>query len=530
VKNGVIDWELLADKTKLATRFLDDLIDVNKYVVGVPQLEEAAKKSRRIGLGIMGLADMLILCDCGYGSKKGNELSSKVMEWIRYNCMIESIKLSKEIEPFLSIKGSIYDPNDLKWKPPKPLLPYEYDFGRPEFSWNIVVDGIKKYGIRNAAQTTVAPTGTISTVFGNEGYGCEPIFAFGYTRNVINGDDNLILEYNSDLFKKAINNIKNMDSKVKKSILSTVSNKGSCKDINQLPQDIKDIFVCAKDLSVDQHVILQASLQAFVDNSMSKTCNCPEYTTVEKISDVYLSAWKLGCKGITVYRESSRNKVVLETREVTKNKSKKIQNNNEIKESLFGVTTHLPSSYGTINVTLNQDGQGNPHEIFINVGKSGSSLLAVGECIGRLVSYILKNAPSDKTPAEALIDVIKQLKGIGGSNPNGLGVKRVESIPDGIAIALSKNLLKLCEINNTKNCENLLSDSIDFSEYFNKDQGKRETKKTKEIKDLSNKHLTKSYSDNMLIRRKDMCPECGQVMLYVSGCGTCTDCGYEKCK
>jgi len=170
--DGKVDWQKLRESTIFATRFLDNVVDKNAYVPAVPELKKSALNARRIGLGIMGLADLMYHAGVRYGSEESLEFAGQVMEFIRYHCMLTSIAIAKEEGPFPAIKGSIYDPADLRWSPPEPLFPYTRDWGRPAVDWQLVVDGIRKHGIRNAAQTTIAPTGTIGTVAGCEGYGC----------------------------------------------------------------------------------------------------------------------------------------------------------------------------------------------------------------------------------------------------------------------------------------------------------------------------------------------------------------------
>jgi ribonucleoside-diphosphate reductase alpha chain len=187
---GTVDWEKLRLDVVLSTRFLDDVVEANAYVPAVPQLFVAAHNARRIGLGIMGLGDLMYHAGFRYGSPDGEEFASQVMEFVRYHCMLASVELAKERGAFPAIKGSIYDPDNLQWQPPQPLAPYKNSFGRPQIDWELVVNGIRQHGIRNAAQTTIAPTGTIATVAGCEGYGCEPVFALAYIRHVNdNGKD-----------------------------------------------------------------------------------------------------------------------------------------------------------------------------------------------------------------------------------------------------------------------------------------------------------------------------------------------------
>ncbi|EKD79945.1 MAG: hypothetical protein ACD_40C00247G0001, partial [uncultured bacterium] len=171
----------------MATRFLDNVIDANKYVTAVPEIEEAAHRVRRIGLSVMGIADMMYLVGVRYGDRMGQELASQVMEFIRYQSMVSSIELARGRGAFPGITGSIYDPQNIKWSVPKPLIKHSTNFGRSPVDWKKLQTDIKKYGIRNGAQLTVAPTGSIATISGLEGYGCEPVFALSYTRHTREG-------------------------------------------------------------------------------------------------------------------------------------------------------------------------------------------------------------------------------------------------------------------------------------------------------------------------------------------------------
>ncbi|HLY25765.1 MAG TPA: ribonucleotide reductase N-terminal alpha domain-containing protein, partial [Aggregatilineales bacterium] len=204
IKDGVFDWAELQRLTETSTRFLDDVVNANSYVPAVPQLAEAAHRVRRIGLGIMGLGDLMYRLGVRYGSEEGQEFAAQIMEFVRFHCMKTSIKLAEERGAFPAIKGSLYDPDDLKWSPPQPLFPYTRDWKRPSLDWSKIVTGIKQHGIRNGAQMTVAPTGTIATVSGCEAYGCEPVFALAYIRHVNDKGRDLQLQYTSPLFQKAL--------------------------------------------------------------------------------------------------------------------------------------------------------------------------------------------------------------------------------------------------------------------------------------------------------------------------------------
>ena len=320
---GRVNWDKLRESVIVSTRFLDNVVDANKYVPAVPQLRESALRARRIGLGIMGLGDLMYALDVRYGSAEGQEFAAQIMEFVRYHCMLTSTELARERGPFLAIKGSIYDPDDLKWQPPAPLTPYAHDWGRPALAWDAIVEGIRRHGIRNAAQTTVAPTGTIGTVAGCEGYGCEPVFALAYTRTVKDGERDLLLTYTSPLFEAALKQA-NIDEATRARISEQVSATGSCQDVTEVPEALRHAFVVSSDISAEEHVRMQAAIQAFVDNSISKTINFMSNATVEDVAHAYQLAWRLGCKGLTVYVTGSRQDVVLETKATAESKGSSV--------------------------------------------------------------------------------------------------------------------------------------------------------------------------------------------------------------
>ena len=311
--DGQIDWAALEETVVLSTRFLDDVVSANKYVPAVPQLEDAAHRVRRIGLGIMGLADVMYMIGVRYGDEESLDLAGQVMEFVRYHCMRTSIELARERGPFPAISGSLYDPDNLRWQPPTPVQPFAHDFDRPHLSWDLIVDGIKEHGIRNGAQTTIAPTGTIGTVTGCEGYGCEPVFALAYTRYVKEAAGDVALTYVSPLFLRALD-AAGIVGDERKSIVDQIVLTGTCQGIDELPADLRHTFVVSQDIAPTEHVLMQAALQRFVDNSISKTCNFPPEAEPEDVAEAYMMAWELGCKGLTVYVTGSRQEVVLETK------------------------------------------------------------------------------------------------------------------------------------------------------------------------------------------------------------------------
>ena len=517
-----LDWEKLAQTVRKATRFLDDVVTANKYVPAVPELREAAERARRIGLGIMGLADVLYALRVRYGSPEGQELAAQIMEWVRYHAMLTSIELAQERGPFPAIEGSIYDPNNLKWRPPTPLEPYTHDWGRPAVEWERVVEGIKRHGIRNAAQTTIAPTGTLSTVSGVEGYGCEPVFALSYIRHVSDGDKTLDLYYFSPLFEQALTH-EGVDEETRTRIKEAVALTGSCQNVEGVPEDLRHVFVVASDITPEEHVRMQAALQRFVDNSISKTINFPETATVEDVAKAYFLAWELGCKGITVYVTGSREKVVLETKKTMLEK-KGEKTSDALKQSvpvyqatdqqavqrkarprsLTGTTYFIHTPLGKAYVTVNRDEEGQPFEVFANVGKAGSDIAAVSEAIGRLISLILR-LPSPMSPEKRLEEVIDQLSGIGGGRPMGFGANRVLSLPDALARVLKEDLQKhdgpAHETGNGNGAHAPTPPpSADQPDFF---RG---------------------------VLNADICPDCGHASLVnEEGCRKCYSCGYSEC-
>lgn len=522
--DGQVDWEKLRESVVVATRFLDNVVDANKYVPAVPQLREAALRARRIGLGLMGLGDLMYALGVRYGSEEGQEFAAQVMEFIRYHCMLTSIELAEERGPFPAIKGSIYDPENLLWRPPTPITSYTRDWGRPLLDWDRVVQGIVEHGIRNAAQTTIAPTGTIGTVTGCEGYGCEPVFALAYTRTVKDNEKDLKLTYTSPLFEKALI-AAGLDEATRQRISEQVSVTGSCQDVAEVPEAIRRVFVVASDITAEEHVRMQAALQAFVDNSISKTINFPATATVEDVAQAYRLAWHLGCKGLTVYVTGSRQEVVLETKATAEAKGKGTEKRDggageqsaehsptiEVSypalkrrprpAALRGLTYRKETPLGTAYVTVNVNGGDQPFEVFMNVGKAGSDVAAVSEALGRLISLVLR-LPSPLDATERLKMVVDQLAGIGGGRSMGFGANRVRSLPDAVAQVLREHL-------NSHYGDDELATVLIPEVHAHVEQ------------------LPLPIADRPI---GDLCPDCGQAtFIPTEGCRKCYACGYSEC-
>ncbi|MCE9646016.1 MAG: ribonucleoside-diphosphate reductase, adenosylcobalamin-dependent, partial [Chloroflexi bacterium] len=510
--DGTVDWETLRQSVVTATRFLDDVVEANAYVPAVPQLSEAAHRARRIGLGIMGLADLMYHAGVRYGSKEGQEFGAQVMEFVRYHSMQTSVSLAEERGPFPAIEGSIYDMDDMKWTAPKALAPYQNNWNRPEVKWDAITSGIKQHGIRNAAQTTVAPTGTIATVAGCEGYGCEPVFALAYIRHVNDNGKDLKLTYASPRFDEALKKL-GLGEEKRQEIVERVMNDGTCQNISEIPQAVRDTFVVSADISAEEHVLMQGALQAFVDNSLSKTVNFHENATEEDVAKAYMTAWELGCKGITVYVTGSRDKVVLETKATADKKAPlpapeaaPAKAANEViyhgtkksrPRALTGRTYNIETPVGKAFITINENGGAQPFEAFVNTAKAGSEIAAVSEAIGRLISYILRMA-SPVQPVDRMREIVVQLIGIGGGRSLGFGINRVRSLPDGIGQVLDQ--------------------------YLNEKSGVV----TEAVIPNSNGVLTKDQPAAMKIG--DICPECGEAaVVNEEGCRKCYACGFSEC-
>lgn len=534
---GGVNWAELEWDTCLATRFLDDVVDANQYVPAVPQLKEAAMRARRLGLGIMGLADLMFHAGIRYGSTKGQEFAAQIMEFIRYHAMQTSINLARERGSFPAITGSIYDPQELKWQPPQPITPFQFDFGRPELDWSIITKDILKNGIRNAAQTTIAPTGTIGTVAGCEGYGCEPVFALAYIRHVNDDGKDLELAYASPLFEQALIN-SGLDENARQRIVDLVMKEGSCQNILDIPEEIREVFVVSQDISAEEHVNMQAAMQAFVDNSISKTINFPKDAQELGVATAYKQAWKLGCKGITVYITGSREKEVLETISSLKEENEREMVSPEgthtvpvwIKEPasinpayyqtskkprprcLMGFTYGVETPVGKTFVTVNENGDGQPFEVFINTAKAGTDVAADSEAIARLISYVLRLS-SPIEPSHRLQEIWRQISGLGGGRPMGFGPNRVRSLPDGVAQVLAEYIEERSERLNQgdpPSVRQLLEDKspIPVGERLEWGLPKKEN----------------------AMRIGDLCPECGQAsVVNEEGCRKCYACGFSEC-
>ena len=292
VENGSINWDLLAETTRTAIRFLDNVIAVNNYPL--PQISEMVQNNRKIGLGVMGWADMLMKMGISYASKEGTQLASEVIEFIDYESKCESIELSKERGRFNNFEGSVYDGKNFLYNKYKGKSAGKIS----DEQWKELDSQIEKYGIRNATTTCIAPTGTISMIAGASG-GVEPLFGLVFSRLIMDGTE--MFEVNPIFKDYAIKHGFYSDE-----LMSKIAKTGSIAHVDGVSDEVKHIFVTAHDVSPYWHVKMQAAFQLHTDNAVSKTVNFEEHATRKDIKEAYVLAYENNLKGITVYRNNSR--------------------------------------------------------------------------------------------------------------------------------------------------------------------------------------------------------------------------------
>ncbi len=390
-----IDWEKLDKTVRLAVHFLDNVIDANKYPL--PEINFHTKENRKIGLGVMGWADMLILLNIPYDSQEALDLAERMMTRIKNVGHDESQRLGTTRSVFPHWERS--------------------SFFR---------DGTGPR-MRNSTVTTIAPTGTISIIAGCSS-GIEPLFAVSYVRTVM--DNTKLIEVNP-YFERVARTRGFYSAELMERIAKT----NSISKFDEIPDDVKRIFVTSHDVSPEWHVRMQAAFQRFTDNAVSKTINLSQEASEDDVRTAYMLAYKLGCKGITIYRDGSRAEQVLSTgatpKQVGQSGAKEsapiVKDRPEV---LQGVTQKIKTGYGNLYVTVNTL-DGKPFEVFAQIGKSGYSTMADTEAICRLISLAFRSG----VPVEMIVE---QLKGIGGASPVFGNGGLISSIPDAIAQVLHK--------------------------------------------------------------------------------------------
>ncbi|WP_413877291.1 vitamin B12-dependent ribonucleotide reductase, partial [Albidovulum sp.] len=345
VKNGDVDWKRLKEVIRLGVHFLDNVIEVNNYPL--PQINDMTRANRKIGLGVMGWADMLILLGIPYNSPEAISLGEKVMRFINDEGHAYSRELAAVRGSFPNFVGSIFD--------------------RPG-----------EGPIRNATVTTIAPTGTIS-IIANSSSGVEPLFAVSYVRQVL--DKNILVEVNPIFEEMARDR-----GFYSEELMQKIAQHGTVHDLPEIPEEIRRIFVTAHDITPEDHIDMQAAFQKYTDNAVSKTVNFPNTATIEEVEKVYRLAYKLECKGVTIYRDGSRDEQVLSTgAKEDKEKVVHTEDKRAVKrdrpKALKGWTYQMQTGCGPLYVTVNEDKAG-LFELFTTMGKAGGCASSQCEAIG----------------------------------------------------------------------------------------------------------------------------------------------------
>lgn len=459
LQDGMIDYERLSKVIKKAIHFLDNVIDMSKFPL--PEIDRLAKGNRKIGLGVMGFADMLVQLGIPYSSDGAVMLAEDLMKFITSEARKASIELAKKRGAFPNYKGSLYDMH-----------------GGPK--------------VRNAAVTTIAPTGTLS-IIANCSSGIEPLFALSFIRTVMDKDE--LLEVNPYFKERAI-----ADGFYSDELMRTIAIMGGVNAMDSVPKDAKRVFVTSHDIEPEWHIKMQAAFQKYTDNAVSKTVNFSHNAEPSDVEKVYIMAYKLGCKGVTIYRDGSREEQVLSTGKTAEGKKTKAEADADSKGKITprprpvvikGETRLMNTGCGNLYVTINEDANGQPFELFSQMGKAGGCAASQSEAISRLVSLALRTHTSPEA-------IIKQLKGISCHSPAWEEGGKVFSCSDAIAKALER--------------------------YFNKENAME----ARSHKAETGGHGSKGFIDaNLLIG--GACPDCGSALEQESGCAVCRSCGFSKC-
>jgi ribonucleoside-diphosphate reductase alpha chain len=395
-----VDWDELERVARLAVRFLDDVIEVNPYPL--PEIDARVKSNRRIGLGVMGWADLLFDLGIPYDSQEALHLATRLMSFLREKGHDQSGRLAEERGPFPNWSRSIYRD------------------GRP---------------LRNSTVTTIAPTGTIAMIAGCSS-GIEPAFALAFEHRVKSADGERVLRFVSETFER-LARARGFHSEA---LMAEVVRRGSLQGIPGVPAEARALFKTAHEIDHTWHVRQQAAFQQHTDNGVSKTINLPREATEGDVSAAYRLAWEQGCLGITVFRDGCTGSQVLHPGVAAEETADTIPRGVKPRpHSLGGTTYRMETPIGTAFITVNDSPAGDPFEVFVQVGKAGSDTMAVAEALGRLVSLVLR-LPSALPAERRLEEVVNQLARIGGGQPTGFGAAKILSLPDALARTLAEHI------------------------------------------------------------------------------------------
>ena len=514
---GEVDWNRLRTAVHLCTHFLDNVIDANRYPL--PEIDDLAKRIRRVGLGVMGWADLLVRLGLPYNSDEGVALGRKLMEFVDEEAKVASEKLAEQRGVFAEWETSIWGPDATCARGPKG------ERVRP----------LRR--LRNCNLTTVAPTGTISIIAGCSS-GIEPLFAVAFMRNQAGV---LMPDVNEDFVRLA-----QQEGWYSEALMQRIAAAGHI-HFDEVPATWQRVFVTAHDVTPEWHIQMQAAFQEFTDSAISKTCNFANDATEEYVEKIYRDAYKLGCKGVTVYRDASREMQVLSTGSTAKKVQEQAAGSGKdalaealgriaeleaelartrdqlhdaeaenlqrrAKRSrpdlLKGATRRVETPLGTMYVNITEDDKGQPFEVFISLGKAGAPLMADVEAIGRLSSLALRSGIP-------LREVYRQLRGISSDRVVGLGPNKVMSVPDAIGIAIEKwmqdkqgvqqDLLGTASVATA-------GDSVRGREVIPDEGGPAA--------------LRAGGADPSFI---GACPDCGSQLAFSEGCAKCHVCGFSEC-
>ncbi|MGQ9749484.1 vitamin B12-dependent ribonucleotide reductase [Desulfosoma sp.] len=429
VQDGGVNYERLKSVVWHAVHFLDNVIDVNKYPL--PNIRDMTLANRKIGLGVMGFADMLMALGIPYNAEEAVATAEQIMAFIQRESKEASADLAKKRGNFPNFKGSVYDPE---------------------------VGGVWPY-MRNATTTTIAPTGTISILAGCSS-GVEPVFAITFVRKVLDGEE--LLEVHP-LFQKVAQESKFFSE----SLMKKIAVQGSLQTFSEIPEDVRRVFVTAHDISPEWHIRIQAAFQKYTDNAVSKTINFPNSATSEDIYDAYFQAFKFGCKGLTVYRDGSRDIQVLNIQK--KPEFRQVEPRPR-PDKTIGATERINTGCGKLYVTINRDEYGFC-EVFAQMGKAGGCAYSQIEATARLISLALRSG----VRIEA---IIRQLMGIRCPSPVWQNGEQILSCTDAIAKVL-------------------------------------------------NRHAQANVAS--ALQEMGACPDCGASVEYDGGCIVCRACGFSRC-
>ncbi len=470
----VIDWDRLREVVHLSVRFLDNVIEVNKFPL--PEIAEMTKKTRKIGLGVMGWASALAKMMIPYDSEEAVALGETLMSFILTEARKKSVALAKERGVFPAFKGSIYDREG----------------------------GVHQ---RNATLTTIAPTGTISIIAGPCSSGIEPIFAVSYYRaNVLDNDKMIEVE-------PAFREVMERRGLMTRKIMEDIAEAGTIQDIKEIPEDIRRVFVTAHDIGPEWHIRMQAVFQKYTDNAVSKTVNFHQQATIDEVRGAYMLAYELGCKGVTIYRDKSREEQVLNIGSKDKAKPGQtiIPEGTKIgprprPEVVTGTTTKVATGCGNLYVTINTDETGTPFEVFTQMGKAGGCAASQLEAIGRLVSLAFRSGVDVKV-------IIEQLRSIRCPSPSWERGSRIFSCADAIARVVERRL-----INDKIEAKVAAAAAVEGAGAQAEPEMYSQMSKSEE-------QLERQIAGSIV----GVCPDCGSVVRHEEGCVKCSACGYSKC-